>query len=226
MANKLNFSTKRVAISKANTQIMIVVAIASVLSVFALVAAKTLWSEQGAQARLIHAKEQARDQLKANVAAVDKLMASYKDFESQDPNIIGGKTTDRGDRGGDNAKIVLDALPSQYDYPALASSIQKIANNLHLNITDFSGTDDEVNQQATPPSSSPAPVAIPFQFTVDSANYDEVKRLIKTLEHSIRPIQIQQLTIKGSSDQMQATIAAQTFYQPGKVMSIRTEAIQ
>ncbi|HVS58323.1 MAG TPA: type 4a pilus biogenesis protein PilO [Candidatus Saccharimonadales bacterium] len=226
MANKIRFSAKRVAINKANAQIVTIVAVASVLTIFSLVAAKTLWAEQGFQSRLISAKEKARDQLNSNSKAVDSLMAAYKDFESQTTNIIGGSSSGTGSQDGDNATIVLDALPSQYDFPALTSSIQKIADSLNLKISDFSGTDEEVAQQGTQASDSPQAVAMPFSFTIQGANYGSVKSLIKMLEQSIRPIQIQNLTIKGTEQQMEVTIQAQTYYQPGKIMSIKTETIK
>lgn len=226
MANKLNFSAKRVAINKANAQIVTIVAVASVLTIFSLVAAKTLWADQSFQARLIHAKEQARDQLEANSKAVDQLMASYRDFESKSTNIIGGSSVGNGPNDGDNASIVLDALPSQYDFPALTSSIEKIADSLNLSIGDISGTDDEVNQQGTQASDSPQPVPMPFEFTIKSTDFKGAQNLLSVLERSIRPIQIQMLTLKGTDKQLDVTVQAQTYYQPGKVMSIKTETIQ
>lgn len=226
MANRMNFSAKRVAINKANAQIVAIVAVASVLTIFSLVAAKALWADQGFQARLIHAKEQARDQLEANSKAVDQLMASYKSFEGKTTNIIGGSNTGSGPNDGDNASIVLDALPSQYDFPALTSSIEKIAGNLNLTIGDISGTDDEVNQQGTPPSDNPQYVAMPFEFTIKGTDFTGAQNLLSVLERSIRPIQIQTLTLKGTDKQLDVTIQAQTYYQPGKVMSIKQETIQ
>lgn len=225
-ANRLNFSAKRVAINKANAQIVTIVAVASVLTIFSLVAAKALWADQSFQSRLIHAKEQARNQLEANAQAVDQLMASYKDFEGKTTNIIGGSSTGNGPNDGDNASIVLDALPSQYDFPALTSSIEKIAGNLNLSIGDISGTDDEVNQQSTQASDSPQPVAMPFEFTIKSTDFAGAQNLLSVLERSIRPVQIQTLTLKGTDKQLDVTVQAQTYYQPGKVMSIKTETIQ
>lgn len=67
-------SGKRLQISKANTTMVAVVAVASFVTMFSLVAAKALWDQRSFQARVITDKEVARNQLKTNVAAVDSLV--------------------------------------------------------------------------------------------------------------------------------------------------------
>jgi hypothetical protein len=219
-------STKRLAISKANAQIVIIVGIASFLTVFCLVAAKAVWSQTRYQARVTTADETASKQLKLNIQSFGKLAASYRVFDSQSTNIIGGSFTGSGNNDGDNAKIILDALPDKYDFPALTSSIEKILASGNFSVSSISGTDDQISQQTNLSSPTPQPVSIPFSFTVNNANYTSVQQLITILQSSIRPIQIDSLTLNGGASSMTATINAHTYYQPAKTLSITKKVIQ
>ena len=72
---------------------------------------------------LAKAKEKAHQQLDKNLKAFDSLVVSYKSFEGKSTNVIGGNASGTGDNDGKNSKIILDALPSSSDFPALTSSI-------------------------------------------------------------------------------------------------------
>ena len=71
-------TTKRLQIDKANVTVVIAVSIAAFVTVFSLVAAKSLLSQRSYQATVIEKREQARDQLKENITAADQLTESYK----------------------------------------------------------------------------------------------------------------------------------------------------
>jgi Tfp pilus assembly protein PilO len=121
---------------------------------------------------------------------------------------------------------VLDALPSSYDFPALANSIEKLIASQGLEIVSIAGTDDEVAQSENQVSDSPLPVEVPFQTSVNG-NYAGIQNLISTFERSIRPVQIQSLTLNAADgDVIAMTIGAQTFYQPAKSLNIKTEVIK
>lgn len=223
---KLHLSSKRTAISRANAQMVIVVAAASFVTVFSLVASKTVLSQNAYQSRVVKAKETAHQQLSKNITAANSLVASYNDFVSADTNSIGGLTKGTGDKDGDNAKIILDALPSSYDFPALASSLEKILTSQSLKVGSITGTDDQVNQEANISSPDPQAVPIPFSFTVSNANYGSVQQLVSTLEASIRPIQLDSLTLTGASSSMQVTVTAHTYYQPAKNLQIKKQVVK
>jgi hypothetical protein len=225
MSNKYSFSIKSVAIDKTQTQMVTVVAIAAVLTVFALMFAKTLLSEQSFQSRLIHADETASSQLTADTKAANQLTNYYNYFESHTTNILGGSSTGNGPQDGSNATIILDALPSQYDFPALASSITKIFNYLNLPNNSVSGSDLEATQGNVKASNNPQPIAMPFNFSVSGTSYTSIQDLVKTLEYSIRPIQIESMSISGSQNSMTISVQAQTYYQPGKIMGITNETV-
>lgn len=223
---KLQASTKRLAISKANARMIAIVAGASVVSIFSLVGAKALLSQNAYQAKVNSAKDKAHHQLVENLKAADELTKSYKKFSDSDPNIIGGKKAGNADNDGDNSKVILDALPGSYDFPALTSSIEKIMKDRNYTISTFTGTDDQLNQQGKGSDSAPQPQPIPFSFGVDNANYAAVQGVVTTLELSIRPIQIDTLALTGGASDMKITVTAHTYFQPQKSLTTKKQVVK
>jgi hypothetical protein len=224
--DKQRISTKRLAISKSKAQMVGIVAAASFVTIFCLVAAKTVFSQNSYQSRVVAAKEKAHKQLQANLKAFDSLSTSYRIFDSKSPNIIGGSTTGTGDNDGTNSKLILDALPSSYNFPALTSSLEKILSDRGLKVSAITGTDDEVNQQSNTSSPTPQPVEMPFTFTINNANYTSISQLTDALQHSIRPIQVDTLNLSGGVNDMTATFTAHTYYQPAKSLTITKKVIK
>jgi hypothetical protein len=228
-----NTLTKRLQISQANSKIVIITSVAAFIVVFSLVASKTLISQATYQNRVISAKNQALTQLRSDVSATAELKTQYDAFVNSSTNVLGGDPKGAGAKDGDNAKLILDALPSSYDFPALATSLEKIIGtnddgtpNPNLTINSITGTDDEIAQSANSSSTTPTPVAMPFQVAV-TGDYPSVQALIGKFEHSIRPFQIQTLDISGDQDKLTVTISAQTFYQPAKLLNTtKTKAVK
>ncbi len=226
MARTVSF-TKRTLITKANSNMVTATAIATFLVVFALVSGKTLLSQMAYQNRVLGAKRTALNQLKSDLTARDSLDSSYQTFVSPTTNLIGGASTGTGQSDGDNGKLVLDALPSQYDFPALATSLQALINSQGLQILSLTGTDQELAQStAAGAAVSSGPVPMPFQIEV-SGSYQSIQNFIGVLEKSIRPFQVQTIKLAGAGQNgMTATISAQTFYQPSVSLNIGSEVIK
>lgn len=218
-------SSKRNLIDKANTTVVIVVSAAAFLFVFSAVATKTLVSQAGYQNRVIAEKRKARDQLTKNKEAVKELKKSYTKFVAKEPNVIGGNIIGVSSKDGDNTKIILDALPSSYNFPALASSLEVLVANQNLKINSIAGTDDEVSQAENKTSINPQPIAIPFDLSI-SSNYESVKNVIGAFEKSIRPIQLLTFDLSGDKDELTLAIGAQTYFQPAKSMNITTKVVK
>ena len=134
MANQV--SRQRLAISKATAQVVAIVGIASFVTVFSLIGSHALLTQNIYLNRVTKAKNIANQQLKTNLSAVTSLTSSYQSFVGKPTNVIGGASTGTGPNVGDNATIILDALPSSYDFPALTDR--------NLKISSISGTDDQV----------------------------------------------------------------------------------
>lgn len=221
---RVNSSTKRTLITKANSTMVISTAVAAFVVVFCLVASKTLLSQANYQNKVIGVKKDAVSQLKDNIAARDSLVSSYKAFVDTPQNILGGNPTGTGEQDGDNAKLILDSLPSKYDFPALVASLEKMANSQGLQIVSITGTDQEAEQQG---SAEGAPQAVPMPFELQvSGSYEAVQGLVKMFGNSIRPFQIQTIELSGGQTNMTATINAQSFYQPEKTFKVQTEVLK
>lgn len=146
MPGRMQISTKRIMIDKANSTIVMAVGIAAFLTAFSLVSARSLFAKHSYQRKVIAAQEKSLKQLEQNVESVKTLKEQYAAFVERQENVIKGSSTGSGDRDGDNARIILDALPSKYDYPALASSLEKILMDRNYVIEGIEGIDDEAAQ--------------------------------------------------------------------------------
>lgn len=224
MARTTSF-TKRSLINKANSTIVISTAVAAFVLVFSLVAGKSLIGQIGYQNKVIGVKKTALKQLQVDLAARDSLEQSYKSFVDDDPNALGGNPKGVAEKDGDNAKLVLDALPSKYDFPALTTSLEKLIVEQNLKILGISGTDQEADQAANQISPDPMPTAMPFQVQV-SGSYTSIQSLVDVFLRSIRPFQIQSIELSGDESSMTATLSAETFYQPEKSLEIKQERVR
>lgn len=224
----LHFSIKHIQIKRANNRMTFIVAVAVMVSVFCLVSTKSLMSQSSYQRRVLAAKQATAKQLKANVTAAKQLLVQYNVFENNNPNIIGGTGgTDAGSgpQNGDNARIVLDALPSQYDFPALVSSLEKILNNDNVTVEGIGGTD--LGQPVQAPDSSGNITPQPMTFSVNATtDYSGTIQLIKDFERSIRPVDITSLTLSGKETSLHLTINATTYYQPPKTFSLGSKEVK
>jgi hypothetical protein len=218
-------SMKHVMIDKANARLVAIVSVAAFAAVFSLVAAKTLWSQAAYQGRVITAKQSALTRLEANSKAMDQLKPSYDAFIGTTTNTIGGNSIGSGPKDGDNAKIILDALPSKYDFPALTTNIETIVNDQSVQLISISGIDDEIAQSGNVDSPNPQAVEMPFQVSV-STDYTKIQALVGAFEHSIRPIKVQTISLSGTQDKIALSISATTYYQPAKSLKIRSEIVK
>ena len=223
----LKGSTKRLLIDRANATMLIMIGGAAFIVVFCLIASKALLDQSGYQSRVTKAKELTLKQLMANNNSVETLVASYKTFASDPQNIIGGSAKGSNANDGDNPKIVLDALPSKYDYPGMVSGFEKMLKSPKTNtftLTTLTGSDDEIAQQQAAAGGAVA-IQIPFSLSV-KASYDGTKDLLTTLEKSIRPIYVSKVSITANGDSLNESVEAITFYQPEKPLNITSTVVK
>lgn len=208
-------STKHVAVDKANTLVIVSAAAAAAIIVFTFFAGKALIDKIAYQNEVISLRNKANSQLEKNIESINQLTAAFTAFDSAPESVIG--TPDK------NSKIVLDALPSVYDFPALASSLDSIVKNAGLKVTSITGTDLE--ETAEKSSINPVPIAIPFEISA-SGNYQSLQRLVLDLERSIRPFKIAEVTISGKDSDLTISIKGETYYQPKTEIGISEEVVR
>ncbi len=222
---KLNLSTKRMKIDKANALMVSVIAGASFLVIFSAVASNQLLSQRAYQARVITEKEEANDTLKKNVESVKSLAKSYREFVERPINVIGGLSVGDHEKDGDNARIVLDALPSKYDFPATMNSMTQLLTSKNFKMNFTHGEDDEINQQKQTGSSNPEPVEIPISVEV-KGDYSAMILAIQTINQSIRPIPIYKMTLAGNDAALKMELETKTFYLPEKTLEIKSKVVK
>ena len=224
MNMKPEISLKKMALTKANAQIVAVTAIAAFITVFSLVGANYLLGLRSYQAKIIAADHSADDNLKVDNIAKNKLVSAYEKFVDQNPNIL-GSNNQNGSYVYNNATIILDALPSTYDFPALTSSLQKLEQSIGgLNLSSIGGSDQSATV-SNAPSSNPSPMPMPFTFSVSQTNYKSIQNLFSAMLSSIRPLQIDNIVISGADASMTLTVNAHTYFQPSKQFNITSETI-
>lgn len=216
---KLVLSSKRLQVNKSNATISLIIGLASFFVVFSLIGARGLLVRSSYQSGVIEEKEKAADQLKANIESVDQLLSAYQEFVQEPVNIIGGTAVGTGDRDGDNARIILDALPSSYDYPALTTSLEKMVTSQGLKFDNITGIDDEVAQAE--PDTENKPIEMPFEIAV-MGGYDSQTRLIDLFDRSIRPLKTSVLTLtaEGEGGEVKLEIKGTSYYVPEKKLNI------
>ena len=219
----------RLEIDKDQSTMILVIAIAAIVSVFCLVSAKALLSQAAYQRRVVNARHAAASQLEANIQNANTLSNQYTNvFEGTSAtNVIGGKNTTAASAqppDGDNGRIVLDALPTTYDFPALLTSMSKLLANDNIGAPSIGGTDDSSSVSSSP-SSNPQPVSISLSIS-GSGSYSDVQNLFKDMERSIRPFDITKLTLSGNESTMSFSVEVTTYYQPAKTLNTTAKEIR
>ncbi len=218
--------SKRVAITKSNARMVAIVGAASFVTIFCLIAAKTALGQNEYNTKVIVAEQASHNQLLSDTSAYSTLQQNYQSFEADQTNIIGGQSNGTGNNGGTNSKLILDALPPTYDFPALASSIEAILSQQKVDITGIGGTDNQLTEQSNTTSPNPSPVPMAFDFSLSNMNYTQVGSLFTYLQQSIRPIAIDNISISGGGNNMTVSVQAHTYYQPGISFSVTQKAVQ
>ncbi|TAH34184.1 hypothetical protein EYC59_03455 [Candidatus Saccharibacteria bacterium] len=224
---------KRALISQANTTVVVVTSIAAFVLIFCAVATKTLASQAAYQNRVITKKREAVKQLQADIQAVGQLKTSYKAFTTTSRNVIGGNTVGAGSadcngskKDGNNATIILDALPSTYDFGAFNTSLEKLLSCQQLTIGSIVATDESLSQANASTSSTPKPIELTFSVSVQGP-YANIQGLISAFERSIRPVQIKSVQLTtGGDGSLSLNLTAKTYYQPGKSLNISQQVVK
>jgi len=219
MAEKKKVSVKHVQIDKNQSSMLIVMAVAILVVIFCLFGTKAMIVKGMYQRRALHARKQVAQQLKDNYNSAQTLFTQYKVFADQDPNALTGTATGNTNLDGQNPVIVLDALPSNYDAPALASSVEKILIGKAVSINTLKVTDDPASNSDLAQSS---PVAKPIAFSFEgTTNYASATQLLQDFERSIRPFDLNTLELTGTDNTLKLTVGMTTYYQPAKSLDLQ-----
>lgn len=215
MMDTTGFSIKHLQVAKANRTILIAISATAAVVVFSLVATASLIQQVKYQNKVIGLRKAANSQLQKNIQARDGLVTSYEAFDNSTESIIGNSDK--------NSKIVLDALPSKYDFPALTISLENLITSSGAKVESITGTDNEA--EALQESANPNPVDIPFSISANGSK-ENVQKLIENLQKSIRPINVSTISLTaGNENNVTVSIDAKTYYQPSRKLEIKRSVV-
>lgn len=229
MKFKTNLNTKPLQLDKTQQTILGAVVGATIVTVFCLTSAKVLFGEALYQQRVINARNSSVKQLNDNIKNAGTLSSQYNSvfLGSDGENIIGGNSA-AGDNAvppdGDNGKVVLDALPTTYDFPALLTSMSKLLGNDGVGAQSIGGTDQATTIDSSPTyNPSPSPITLSI---AGASTYAGSKQLLTDLERSIRPFDVSRLSLTGNQSNMSISMDLTTYYQPAKTLTIPSKEIK
>ena len=218
-------SIKHEIIDKNNNTVLLAVAGATFIFIFCAFAARALISQSLYHGRVIGEKEKTLEQVRSNLAAVEELKQSFDAFQLEPINIIGGNPSGEGPLDGNNAKLVIDALPSKYDFPALSSSFEKILKAGGYDIGSIGGAEDISLSANVDAAGVVQPVKIPYSFTV-SADQTGTKTLLETLERSIRPMFVEKLVIQSGETILETRVTLHTYFAQSKTFQLGSKEVK
>lgn len=162
--------------------------------------------------KVLDKKTAASKQLAANVEAVNALADKYND--------LGGRVT-----------LVMDALPTKPDFPAIVAMTEAMAGFSGVRLksvnTALETPTVAANTAQTVVTPSGISTPLPFSYTVSVAgNYDNIIKFLSSLEISSRPVQVLSIAQSGTTTDQSVDIRVQTYYQAVADTSLKTEVVK
>lgn len=216
----MHSSGKYLQLSKAQQQMLAIIAVAMVVCVFSLVGFKTMLAKGNYQRKVLNEKHKVIAQLETNLTNVKNLATQYQTFTSANPNVLGGNATGNGNRDGSNAQIAIDSLPTKYNTPALASSLEKL-------LTADAASIHSIKVQDNPTGNSdiavvqPGARIIPFSFEAGTS-FSSAKQIFLDFERSIRPFDVTKVELSGSDQVLLVSTSMNTYYQPAQSLDLNS----
>jgi len=204
-------SVKKNQIEKFSKTIVIFAGIAIFVVFFGLTSINALLTRYHYQQKTINLQKTALVNLNEDSQNLNSLTKSYQKFISPKVNIIGGPSNKPSvPNGGNNAKIVLDALPSSYDFTQFITTLQNLLLKEGVIVNSITGNDESSSSNY---NNGSGVNEIPFQFSV-SGPYVVIQNLINVLKRSTTPIDILSLNLTGTQQDLTLNVSGQTYYQP------------
>ncbi len=213
---------KRQKIQDSNqTMFLWVAGMAAVVGLFGVVA-WFLFQQVFFKAEVVGLKNDTVKTLKANNEAATQLRDNLRAYETN--------SALRASRVNDSQNalsVIIDALPSTANSSALGASLQErlIAGvpNLTLESLTVSPTGPSLTAPASSSGSTTSANTIQFNLVASSSDPNSLKEMLTRFEHSIRVIDIDNLSLERSDRLYTMTIQAHAYYEPAKVIELREE---
>lgn len=222
---------KRTQIAMANRIMFLWVAGVSVLFGFALVASIFLIQILTYNEKVLSTKNTTISNLKNNIANIKEIESQLRVLDTNQALIDSKAQSD-----DETIQVILDALPSDANSPALGASVQnKLLSGidnlriLSLQVDPVMGVESTSGGNTVYDASSASPVSqyvITFRFSV-SGDETALKKVLTNIEASIRTIDITSLKIEGKGlGSSIMTVQARAFYEPARVLELTEKTVK
>ena len=227
---------KRQQIDSANKTMFLWVAGASVVVGFAIVIAFFLANKLIFNQRVIAEKQATAATLSENLEKINELKDNISVL-----NTNAALKSVMTDDESEPVQVVLDALPSDANSAALGASLQRkflSGSGLKvqsIDVTPVQGAEQtaEGTEESTEGvEGEEAANAITFNFVVTASNPDTLKKLLASLEKSIRTIDVTNVKLDVQTDQegrgnsFTLTVDGQAFYEPARSVELKEKTVE
>jgi len=221
---------KRTQISKANRVMFIWVAAASALVSFALITSFFLAQKLIFNEKVLSEKSNTVTTLNQNNKVVSDLETQVRVLDTN-TDLASIKAND-----SDQAiQVILDALPSEVNSPALGASLQtKLLAGIDgltlesLQVDPVQGVESLTDGADTVQDASATGAVdniITFSFSV-SGKPEQLKQVLTNLERSIRTIYVTRLQVENQQDKQIMTVQGRAFYEPVKNVALKNKVVK
>jgi len=222
---------KRTQIAKANRTMFMWVAIVSVVVGIASVTSIFLVQKIIFNAKIQTEKNKTIATLKTDNNNIADLEAQVRVLDTNQA-LIDSKASPTDQP----VQVILDALPSDANSPALGASLQnKLLAGIPgltletLQVDPVAGVEslstDTTTVQAAPTSGSSDQSQITFRFSVSGPD-TALKKVLTNLELSIRTIDVTSLKIESQGSNQLLTVEARAFYEPVRTVQLTDKVVK
>jgi len=216
---------KRQQIQQANKTVFIWVTIASALVAIAIVMTQFLYKEFMFNARVIAAKQTTNARLKSNLEA-------YQPLKEEVGKLLADKDLTRlRVRPEDTAlQTIIDAMPTYDDRVAFATSLQRVVlvkSGVGINV--LAVQEGAIGRDGVPLAAigTTSYIATEMPFTVTfGGSYGQLYKAFQDMQHSIRPISVNNIKLSGSGDILRVDVQAVTYYASPRSIQLLKESIK
>ncbi len=219
---------KRSQIAKANRTMFIWIAIASVLVGVGAVAGFSLFQRLTYTEKVLSEKQKTVATLKSNKVAIDSLEDDVRALDANsDLASIKANQTDQA------IQVILDALPSNANTPALGASLQtkllsgagqldSIQLNPVAGVESLTSPDEEATVDASAEGETANEMVFQFKMTGTEA---DLRKVLENLEKSIRAIVVTSAAMEYSNGVVSMTVEAKVFYTPETTLELKDKVV-
>lgn len=163
------------------------------------------------------------DELSKTSSTLTKNIQAYDGLKGEVTKLVADEnlTLLRKGPNGTALQVIIDALPTENNQAAFATSMQnEVLGPTGATISSFSVNE----QQKTIAPTATQAGSFDFSFVI-SGSYAQIQQALRNMERSIRPMTVNTVDLQGSFSNMQASISATTYYQPVKDIQLKEEPV-